>query len=139
MFKFFGRILVAIMVFIGFSVDCGGNLKGEGEHYFYLYDNSSLAKTVKLDEAAASVFFYFKNQLKGESVIFNSAEKANALIEEFCATLVLCESGNDFYCEYFYTPKIKNFVQIDGKKVNLHFSYSNDRIKVGTPLIFDSF
>ena len=139
MFKFFGRILVAIMLFIGFSVDCGGDLTGDGEHYFYLYDESSLAKTVKLDETAAKTFFYFKNQLKGESVIFNTVEKANALIEELSATLVLCESGNDFYCEYFYTPKIKNCIYIDGKKVNLHFSYSKEKVKVGTPLIFDSF
>ena len=139
MFKFFRKILVAFMLFLAFSVDCGGSLKGDGDHYFYLYDDSSLAKTVKLDEAAASVFFYFKNNLKGESVIFNTAEKANALIKQFSATLVLCESGNDFYCEYFYTPKIKNFIYIDGKKVNLHFSYSKDRVKVGTPLIFDSY
>lgn len=139
MFKFFSKILVGVIFFLSFTVDCGGVLKGDGKHYFYLYDESSLAKTITLDENSAKYFFYIKGFLKGESVIFNSKERANALISDYSATLVLCESGSDFYCEYFYTPKINNFVYIDSKKVNLHFSYLKDSVKVGTPLIFDSF
>lgn len=139
MIKFFSKIFVGVLFFLSFSVDCGGILKGDGAHYFYLYDDSSLAKTVTLNENSAKYFFYLKGFLKGESVVFNSKERANALIDEYSASLVLCESGKDFYCEYFYSPKIKNFIYIDGKKVNLHFSYSKEKVKVGTPLIFDSF
>lgn len=139
MVKFFGKILVGIILFASFSLNCGSVFEGDGERFFYLYDDSSLAKTVRLDELSAKNFVYFKRHLKGESILFNDKEKANRLIDEFSATLIFCESGNDFYCEYFYSPKIKNFVYVNGKKVNLHFSYFKDSVKVGTPLIFDSF
>ena len=139
MVKFFGKIFVGIILFASFSLTYGSAFEGDGDHCFYLYDDSSLAKTVRLDERSAKNFICFKSHLKGESIVFNDKEKAKRLIKEFSATLILCESGKDFYCEYFYSPKIKNFVFVNGKKVNLHFSYSKDNVKVGTPLIFDSF
>ena len=139
MFKLFFKILVACAFCLCVLIGGGGNLKGEGTHTFYLYNKSSNAKIITLLENSASNFTYFKNDLKGEIVIFYDNQKASALIKNLNAKKVFIESGEDFYCEYYYSKKIRDYIVIDGKKINLHVSYSKDYVLVGTPIIFGGF
>ncbi len=139
MLKLLFKICTAVIFFISLSLDCGGKLKGEGTHDFFLYSKSSQAKIVTLKENEAEYFFYFKRDLKGESVVFYDKEKVEKLILELSATKLFTETGENFYCEYYFSPEISDYLFINGEKVNLHVSYSNDKIRVATPLIFGSF
>ncbi len=40
---------------------------------------------------------------------------------------------------YGYTPKIKNFILIDGQKVNIQMALNKNIISVGTPIILGSY
>ena len=139
MLKLLFKIFTAVIFFISLSLDCGGNLKGEGSHDFYLYSKSSQSKIITLSESEADYFFYFKRDLKGECVVFYDIERVENLLLDLSATKIFTEKGEDFYCEYYYSPKISNCLFINGEKVNLHVSYSNNNIRVATPLIFGSF
>ena len=80
MLKLLYKIFTLVIFFISLSLDCGGKLKGEGSHDFYLYNKSSQAKIVTLKENEAKYFFYFKRDLKGESVVFYDIERLRTLI-----------------------------------------------------------
>jgi len=131
---------ITILIFIfAVTFDDGGILKGEGVHEFYLFSPSSNAKIERLNEEDANSFLYLRKSLKGECVIFSSTENLQKLKNRLFAVKVFTEKGDGFYCEYYYSPLIKDCVYIGGKKINLHFSYQNEQVKVGTPLIFGGF
>ena len=139
MFKFIAKIISLFLLALSVSLDSGGNLAGEGAHTFYFYSKSSSAKMITLSYEQTKDFIYFKNQLKGESVVFYDCKKAKDLLAELNAKLVFKEKGEDFDCEYYYSPQISNAIYLNGKRINLHFCYSKDRVVVGSPLVFGSF
>ena len=131
---------ICILIFLfAITFDSGGILQGEGVHEFYLLSASSNAEIVRVNENSAKDFIYFKPHLKGESVIFYDDKKVSKLKLKFLAKKVFEERDKDFSCEYYYSPLIKNFVYINGEKVNLHFSQKNGITTVGTPIIFGGF
>ena len=137
--KLLAFFIAILILFFALTFDGGGILKGEGVHEYYLLSSSSNAKIVRLDEKESEKFIYFKPCLKGESVIFYNENNANEIKLKFYAKKVFEEYGEDFICEYYFSPLIKNFVYIHGRKVNLHFSIQQDSVVVGTPIIFGSF
>ncbi|MBR2385197.1 MAG: hypothetical protein IKA99_06310 [Clostridia bacterium] len=139
MLKFIFKIFVLAICILAVNVDCGGKIKGEGNHTFYLYNKSSQAIIKTLPEKHSQYFFYFKNSLKGESVEFFSQEKALKLLDDLNASYVFSEEGDTFNCQYYFSDKIDDFVIINGNKINLHFSYNGEVFTVGTPFIFGSF
>ena len=139
MFKFIYRLFVFIIFIVAINIDSGGMIQGEGNHTFYLYSKSSQATIKAIPEKSADKFIYFKNALKGESVEFFSEEKALFLINKLNAKFVFSEKGEDFYCKYYYTDNIKDYVILNGEKINLHLSYGKGVFTVGTPIIFGSF
>ena len=139
MFKIVFNLFAFIFIFLTISLDSGGNIKGEGNHTFYLYDKSSNAVIKVMQEDDAKQFFYLKNNLKGESVEFFNENSALNLITQLNAQYVFSEKGENFYCKYYYTDEIKDHVTINGHKVNLHLSYGKDVYTIGTPIIFGSF
>ena len=134
---FFNAICTAIIL-LALSTGAGARLKGDGDHAFYLYRASSQRKIIRLSEEDAGSFVYLKSDLKGESVEFSDGKKAEETIETLGAKEVFSESGDVFSNRYFYTPKIREFVIISGKKVNLHLAVGN-KIVLGTPLVFGSY
>ena len=139
MFKLLIKIILACLFCLCLSIDSGSFLKGDGNHTFYFYNESSNAKIVTLTEKESNNFIYFKNFLKGESAIFYNRDKVTSLINELKATKIFCEKAEDFNCEYYYTSKIDDYVLLNGQKVNLHVCYLKDYITVGTPLVFGSY
>ena len=139
MFKLLLKIILSILFCLCFLLDGGSFLKGDGNHTFYLYSKSSNAKIVTLTEDKSYYFLYFKNSLKGESVIFYNQEKVKNLIDGLSAKKIFCEKGEDFNCEYYYSTKIDDFVILNGQKINLQVCYQKDYIAVGTPIVFGSY
>ena len=139
MFKILSKIFISILFCLCFLIDGGGNLKGESTHTFYFYSKSSNAKIVTLSEEKASNFIYFKNFLKGESVVFYDENKVFDLLFNLSAKKIFEENGDDFNCQYFYSKKINDYIILKGQKVNLHVCYNNDSILFGYPLVFGSY
>ncbi|MBQ7374059.1 MAG: YwmB family TATA-box binding protein [Clostridia bacterium] len=139
MFKLLFKFSVALLFCLCFCLDFGGNLKGEGSHTFYFYNKSSNAKIITLTEEKANYFIYFKNSLKGESVVFYDQKRVNELLNELSAKKVFCESGDDFNCEYYYAEKIDDYIILKGNKINLHVCFTKNGVLVGTPIVFGSF
>ena len=137
--KILFKTFISVLFCLCFTVSCGGNLKGEQNHVFYLYSKSSNAKIITLDEEKASSFFYFKNTLKGESVEFSNKESVFNLLSDYKAKKIFYEIGEDFSCEYYYSEKINDYIILKGQKINLHVCYGKHSITVGSPLVFGSF
>lgn len=139
MFKIVYKLFTLTLFIFAINLGCGGSIKGEGNHTFYFYSKSSNATIKTISESKSKYFLYFKNNLKGESVEFFNEHSALDFINQLKANYVFSEIGEDFYCEYYYSNKIKDYVIINGHKVNLHLSYGNEVFTVGTPIIFGSF
>ena len=139
MLKFIAKLFVFLLFVFSVSIESGGKLKGEGLHTFYFYSKSSSAKIKTLPETQANSFIYLKNSLKGESVTFSSKEGALNLLSQLNAKSVFSEEGTDFYCEYYYSEQIKNYIMLNGKRVNLHLSCNDGLFCLGSPIIFGSF
>ena len=92
-----------------------------------------------MTEDNACHLLYFKQHLKGESVEFFSEDSAINFINELGAKYVFSEKGEEFYCKYYYTTQIKDYITINGYKINVHLSCGKGVYTVGTPIIFGSF
>ena len=138
-----GKIILKLLglITLNFSLcfQSGGNLCGEGIHEFYLCSPSSNAKIVRRTENDCANFIYLKGSLKGEKVTFYNEKELSRLIKDLNAKLVFTETGDDFFCEYYYTDKLCDFIFLKNQKINLHVSYQNDLFLVGTPIIFGSY
>ena len=139
MLKIICKLFAIVFFILTISLDCGGNIKGEGNHTFYFYSKSSNAIIKTIPENSASSILYFKSNLKGESVEFFSEISALEFINKLNAEYVFSEKGEDFYCKYYYTAQINDYITINGHKVNVHLSYGKDVFIIGTPMIFGSF
>ena len=139
MFKIIYKLFAFAFFILTVSLDCGGNIQGEKNHTFYFYSKSSNAIIKTMPENNACNLLYFKNHLKGESVEFLSEKSATEFINKLNAKHVFSEKGEDFYCEYYYTNQINDYITINGYKINVHLSYGNGVFIVGTPIIFGSF
>ena len=133
------KLAIALLFFLSFNVESGGNLKGEGLHTFYFYSKSSQATIKTTTEDEAKNLIYFKKSLKGESVTFNNKESAMLLLSNLSATEVFIENGEDFYCKYYYSKDISDYIILKGQRVNLHLSERDGCFTVGSPIIFGSF
>ena len=116
----------------------------KGEHYFYLYSKSSNASVLRLKNNNEGALKRIKPFLvRGESVYLTTCEGANdyaqSIVIDKQAVLVFCEKLQGITCEYYYSPKIFNYVIINGKRVNLHLVKTSNGVKMGSPLVFDSF
>ena len=115
----------------------------EGEHYFYLYSKSSNASVVNVSNVDGAKRALNPFIVRGESVYLTTCEGANdyaqSIVIDKQAVLVFCEKLQGITCEYYYSPKIFNYVIINGKRVNLHLVKTSNGVKMGSPLVFDSF
>ena len=102
----------------------------------YVGDGGSLCKMVSVNYTG-----YFKQgKINGESCSFESSSfDLNDFFSKFGAELVLVESTQTQTSYYAFSPKIKYIQKIDNKWVNLHVSVSENRVAVGSPIIYGSF
>ena len=80
-----------------------------------------------------------KNKLVGESLKIYNFEPIDAL-KKLNATLIKTECLDDgLVVIYAYTNKIKDYVEMDNKKVNIQIANNDECSVVGWPLILGSF
>ena len=76
----------------------------------------------------------------GESCeIFTEESDVKKILSDFSANVVFIEETAEQISYYAYSKKIKYLKIINGKMVNLQISLSNEKIKMGSPIIFGSF
>lgn len=108
-----------------------------GQRTAYLTSPSSACEIV---DAIVENTTFLRRDLKGESVTLASVGELDLLLKRFRAKKTFSESGDGFYCEYYYSPKLYSYAVVNGLRVNLHASYFSDgSIRVGTPINFGSF
>ena len=109
----------AAVAAIAFSITAG-TLKNDGDRYAYLYSASSQCKIVKIADGTTPIFLL--KDLKGESARIEKTE-LTPLLKSLGAKKTFTEQGENFYCEYYYTPRIRRFIVLNEKRVNLHVTY----------------
>ena len=118
----------------------------KGKYSFYLKKSSSNCEIVRVLASDAPICKSNLFCVIGESLHFD-AENYNeeglayceSKIREYGAQLVFCESGAWGENLYYYTAKIKNYVIISGKRVNIHLAKGENSVAIGSPLIFGSY
>lgn len=110
------------------------------EYKVYAYDNLNLPK-IKCE----NYFIYdktdidsnkiFTNKLGEEIVIYADKGLLEKIINELNLEFVFSDENFE-YNSFFYSSKINNFYYINNQKINVQIYYKNNKIILGTPLIF---
>ena len=100
------------------------------------FENNSSAKeflTVKKED------FSFIYGIKGQSFKTNKKDfNLNEFLINQKAKVVFVEKILEGTSYYAYSKKIKNYILIDGKKINIQV-FLGEEVTVGSPIIFGSF
>ena len=110
--------------------------KFSSEFIVYLSKNSSNANFIN----SSKLNYPFISNRFGECFTsYDNEIDIQSIIDEFSAQLVFCESTDYGESYYFYSKEIKYLQLINGNKVNLHIFVGKDKIKIGSPIIYDSY
>lgn len=134
-FRTFFCMAFAFACVLAAGLSFGGELPVNGKKTLFLYKSSSACEI----RESQSPFVVSRAFLKGEAVCLKNEEQLRVLLSELRAEKIFSERGKDFYCEYYYSPKLRYEARIDGRRINLHVSKSKNGITAGAPLIFGSF
>ena len=154
-FTFSGAFFDSALVFEPKEMNAGGTVAENCVYELYLYQKSSGCEILSFNtgekERIRIEKFKFGRAVKGERLFIPAAEFSSdglneeetqivgRIIENLNAEKVFCESGEKFYCEYYYSPSVKSFSIINGKKVNVHISYTNAGVSFSSPMAFGSY
>ncbi len=106
------------------------------EFEVYLGDSSSLAEICVVNKNG----YALTRGIKGESVQLKTDEfSLERLMSDFDAELRFSEQTSDSKIYYAYSPKIKYKKTVKGTTINLHVVIAEERVVLGSPLIFGSF
>lgn len=75
----------------------------------------------------------------GEACYLDSEDDYKKLLDDFNAQIKITEKTENGVSFYAYSPKIDNFVIINGQKINLQIHIKDEVIKVASPIILGSF
>ncbi len=138
--KLYSILVVLLCVFTAIGVYLSAQepifKKYSNTYEVALFTASSNASFTIVD----SFNYRFLGDKKGESCEIDAKNfNLSEILCDLQANLVFTDELDDITCYYAYTDKIKNFIVIEGKKVNLHFAVKNDRVKLGSPIIFGGY
>ena len=77
-----------------------------------------------------------ERNVSGEMSLLEKELEAGELLTAYQGEMVKSLYGENFYCFYGYTDKIKNYVIVDGEKVNLNLVITYDEVKDVTHIIW---
>jgi len=138
------KFFVVIVMFL--VLICSKNVENDFTLLDYFSgEYTSYTEEIESEESLNLGFCYMqdkdvdKNKLVGESLKIYNFEPINAL-KKLNATLVKTEClDNGLVVIYAYTNKIKDYVEVDNKKVNIQIANNDECSVVGWPLILGSF
>ena len=137
--------LVALCVSVFCAFSCYGVRvcklhKIEGKRTFYLHSSSSWAEQTEWLRLRDIPY------IQGESVHFSfesdgekREEFLRSVLKLYKAELVKIERASDTVSYYAYAPYLYKGLEIDGERVNLHIAFGEERVAVGTPILFGGF
>ncbi len=111
-----------------------GNLAEYKNRSVFLRYASSACEIARGEER-----LYLRKNLKGECAEVETEEELLKTLKALKAEKLFTESGGNFNCEYYYSPRIARFTIIKDRRVNLHVNRRNGVITIGTPINFGSF
>ncbi len=138
MLKKFGVILSGLILIFGIiAVNAQPIFSSYANDYeVYLHSDSSLAQIKRVNKTE----YLFLQGVKGESVQIQANDfDLKNFLNDFNAKVQFTEGTNDSQIYYAYSPKLKNIKTVKGKKVNLQVVVAEERVVLGSPLIFGSF
>lgn len=109
-------------------------------------NNATVTKNGNASVVSCSAEFSgnIKNQLSdilGESVCFYkpSQKTANYILDMLTSKILFSENVQENKICYAYDETLPRFVMVNNQKVNLQIAINDNFIKIGYPLILDSF
>ena len=132
-------VCAAIALFAAINLQKGSIFPYAGRHEAYLLKDSSACQILSLSGEEANDKVFFRLFLKGESVTLQDSTDAGRLMKDFQARVVFEETADGVRSVYCYSPKIRGYKRIGGKKINLHIAYADGRTVAGTPIIFGGY
>ncbi len=135
------KIILAftLLLFVCALYDGGGAVFADAEGVFTVCAGESSSSKMECVDKEAYIALAKSKTLGGQSVSFSDTEYMNKIVAKLRAKKLFCESAGDIVTEYYYTPRIRNFVVIKGRKVNLQIAYGKENCCVGTPVIFGGY
>lgn len=128
---FSALLFLTLMNFLYFNSNYA--LGGVGRNHT-LYLSSSSSQIVKASPRD-KVFGKVRAESCEVTLDFDVLDFFNSL----GAKLLFIEETDDTVSYYAFSPKISYIENIKGEKVNLHASINKERIKIGSPIIYESF
>lgn len=125
--------LIAICTMLGLSEANNKKvLQGVGEnHRIYMGNSSAQIHNSPL---------VFKSKIKAETCTLDAKNfNLNDILKQFDAEIIEIEVFDGGISYYAKSKKIKHVEIINGKRVNLHIAIRGKNIKLGVPIIYDSF
>ncbi len=111
-----------------------------GESYtIYSGALSSNAKITVCEKGSEWFTKLTTSNVTGESVCYCDSQTAFSEAERLGAKILFCEKIENVTCYFAYTPRVKNYVTLYGHRVNIQIAVSENRSKIGSPLIFGSY
>ena len=136
MFKKLSRVIITLIFIISicftYFVNARPTFLGYGNICEIYFDNGSFSAPQKFSG------YLLPFGVKGEACVINK-EDLEKLLKDFRATIIFSEEIDGGINYYAYSPKIRYRARVKGKRVNLHAFIKNDRVKVGSPVIFGSY
>ena len=129
--SFCALFAAAICIFLSVS---GGDLAKFKNRSVFLFYASSACEIKKGEDK-----IYLRKYLKGECATLTDEDDLDLTLKQLKAEKLFTESGEDFNCEYYFSPRIARFTIINGARINLHVTRKNGVITIGTPINFGSF
>ncbi len=116
----------------------------EGKRTYFL--DSASSQGLRKERLALSDL----TRVKGECVFteistydggryLSNEEIACEIAARYGAEVLIREEIDGVVSYYAYTPRWQDSLYINGKKINLHIAFGEERLAVGTPIIFDGF
>ena len=153
MYKILSLIFIIILFLYGDGeyTLCDVASSFEGEFYFYTYQNIEFSNCNQIVNGNG---YILKTDTKSAKIIYNQLNKSLVKGFSFCvsenqlnvqqflknldASIFFEEKIDEINFCYAYSPIFKDFVTIDGQKINLQICKSDGVIKIGVPLILGS-
>lgn len=106
----------------------------EGRYVCYTSSNHYF-ESVDMSEAKSE---FSKSNCVGECIILDNLDNVDLVLKKLRAKYILSEEFQDNLIEYYFSPRLRDYIIVGGNRVNLQISYGS-KIKIGYPIIREGF
>ena len=126
--------LASLVIFVFCIINNQPVFKGRAKQFQVYVQDSISSQILTVDEYE----YCFLSGVKGLSFTVHTIDLAGFL-HDYNAKILFTEQLEQGTCYYAYSPKIKYKQEVNKKVVNLQIFVGEQRVVVGSPLIYGSF